>query len=267
MIRTCRKLLHLWPFRKGKQRVAHGLYSRFLRQLPEAEHFVHNGVQFELDLRDRMQAIFFLTGLYEPRTIATCLEHLPADRKSVYVDIGANVGLLSGQIKAGRPHSECHLFEADRKIFSRLKRNFELNRPDSVTLNHAAVSDKSGQRVVFHSSFESTESGWGRLANAMSDQPGEKQEVISIAIDDYLSQNQISGVDLMKIDVEGAEEKVILGAQRSMREKRIRAIVCEMNEEALVAFGTTTNGLKRLIESFGYREVKRVELNSLFLAV
>ena len=53
------------------------------------------------------------------------------------------------------------------------------------------------------------------------------------------------------IDVEGYEHKVLAGAARLLRERRIRAILCEFNEMWLRKAGSSPDALEALILQAG----------------
>jgi hypothetical protein len=77
--------------------------------------------------------------------------------------------------------------------------------------------------------------------------------VSAIRIDDYISDNSISKVKLIKIDVEGAEFEVIKGMKSLLlRDKPL--IVMEMNSEAQEAIGLSISYIKeQMSELFGYK--------------
>jgi hypothetical protein len=61
-------------------------------------------------------------------------------------------------------------------------------------------------------------------------------------------------VDLIKIDVEGHEPKVLAGAQRLLRERRIGAVLCEFNEIWLHKVGSSARELERIFQEAGFVE-------------
>jgi FkbM family methyltransferase len=265
-LKTVKVLLSLWPFHRGKQTFAHHLFRTLFRKLQSPIRTLVRGIHFELDLADRMQGIFFLTGLYEPKTIAAILSSLPPDEKSVYLDVGANVGLLSLQVRKARPLVQCHLFEPDPQTFQKLKKNVSLNPFRDIHLHQLIVSDQTAQQQAFHTSPMSSESGWGRLATHIGGNTAEANllRLPSITIDDHCAQARIEQIDLLKVDVEGAEALVLRGASRYLSEGKIKAVICEMNDGALQAFGMTSEKIKGLLASHGFTEVARFEMNALF---
>jgi hypothetical protein len=76
--------------------------------------------------------------------------------------------------------------------------------------------------------------------------------VPTLRLDDSAAEHGIERVDAMKIDVEGAELKVLCGAERLLRERRIRFIQCEAVERLAQAMGYSTVDVKRLLRGHGY---------------
>ncbi len=256
----------LIPFSKGKQTLAHHFYINFLSGINHRMIVRHNGVRFDINFADRMQAIFYLTSLYEPETVSTCLQLLHENKKGVYIDVGANIGLITLQVKARRQQTESHLFEPDPAVFSELKRNLALNILDPISYHQKAVSDIPNQTLTFYSSENIFESGWGRLSNQENKNQANGIEVKSVTLDDYIDQNKIETVDVLKIDVEGAEAKVLMGAKNSLKAQKIKHIICELNDPALAAFNSSSADLQKMLSDFGYKEVKKVGMNALFSA-
>jgi hypothetical protein len=64
----------------------------------------------------------------------------------------------------------------------------------------------------------------------------------------------IGQVDLLKIDVEGYEVRVLAGARRLLSERRIKAVLCEFNEEWLTKAGTSCAQLEDLLIAAGFIE-------------
>ena len=81
-------------------------------------------------------------------------------------------------------------------------------------------------------------SGWNSLANrplenyGINIKPISTEDVQSITLDQYCDKNKIEFIDLLKIDVEGAEYQVMLGTKSLFKNKRVRHCIFE--------FGGTT---------------------------
>jgi FkbM family methyltransferase len=256
-----RSAMRLWPYQKGKQRIAQAYYLKFLSRSNQTRLANVGNLKLSLKLSDRIQAIFYLTGLYEPATVSACVSKLKPG--SVYIDVGANTGLLAIQILARSPRTICHLFEADPGVFSQLEHNLKSNELTGYKINNLAVTDKSGVALTFFPSSNDGESGWGRLQNQkLETRTGLK--VNSVGLDDYLGKEMIKRVDLLKIDVEGAEETVLRGAQKSLQAKLIKTVICEINEGALAEFNSSPAAVKKILTDAGYAEIARFEMNCMF---
>lgn len=142
-------------------------------------------------------------GTYEAplqRLLADALR--PGD---VFYDIGANVGffslLASQRVGAGRVIA----FEPLPANLELLRRNLALNGADNVSIVDAAVADTSG-RARFTVGGSASQ---GALAD-------EGIEVAVVALDEL----DLPPPTVMKIDVEGAESRVLAGAVRLLTHHR-----------------------------------------------
>lgn len=125
-------------------------------------------------------------------------------------DIGANVGfftLLSATLvgASGRVIA----FEPLPRNISFLTRNLAINGVANTTLIEAAVSDRPGRAFL----EVATNPSMGTLAER-----GLPVEVV--ALDDLMEKGLLPLPDVMKIDVEGAESRVLLGARTLLRTAR-----------------------------------------------
>lgn len=73
-----------------------------------------------------------------------------------------------------------------------------------------------------------------------------------VTLDAYAAQKQIDRVDVIKVDVEGAEILVFRGATKLLSGKEAPAIFFEVNNTLSASFGTSTREVKELLISYGY---------------
>jgi len=143
-----------------------------------------------------------LLGTYEPEQTAL-FEELTASDNTVF-DVGAHVGYytLLASALAG-PDGRVTAFEPDADNLFFLRAHLELNRRSNVTVIESAVGERSGQALF----AAGTGSGTGRLAAA-----GEVSVPVT-GLDEFIAAG--GGIpDIVKIDVEGAEEMVLRGARQ-----------------------------------------------------
>jgi FkbM family methyltransferase len=171
---------------------------------------------------------------YEP-DVTAALERL-TQPGFVCADLGAHVGyftLLLARLTG--PEGRVFAFEAAADNARAVRRNVKLNGVGSrVTVETAAVVERSAGRVPLFpgragGSMEwTTDAGFAVRGDPASRAPAEAMRVDSIALDDYLPPN--SRLDLVKMDIEGAEGRALRGMRRLLREAR-PVVVLEFHRE------------------------------------
>ena len=169
------------------------------------------GATFELNFEERIEAEAFVRRGYETKVCAWILRRI--GRESVFLDVGANVGLISFTV--ARCGARVIAFEASSTNCLRWRANSALNPDVDVELVEAAVGDKDGTAMLMLGG----ESGWHTIS------PHGSLEVRQITLDDWTLRNDVQWIDVLKLDVEGYEGQVLRGAQRLLHESRIGAIV------------------------------------------
>lgn len=157
------------------------------------------------------------------------LKQLKPYIKGTVLDIGANIGTHTHFYT--QYANEVLAFEPNPKVLECLKHNCP-----KATILHCAVSDHSGYISM---------ADCGPNYGAAYTVPGNQIPCITI---DMLA---LPRCDYMKIDVEGDELAVLLGAKETIR--RHKPVMCiECNEHTLVRKGLTGEMLVRYIRSIGY---------------
>jgi len=123
-------------------------------------------------------------------------------KEPLIIDCGANIGLSVIYFKEQFPNSKIIAFEPERTIFSYLKKNIESLGLTGINLQNKAVWSKN--EVL---SFRNEGADASRIAVLHDENEGFKSfyEVEAVKLSDYIDQE----VDLLKLDIEGAEVKVI----------------------------------------------------------
>jgi FkbM family methyltransferase len=179
----------------------------------------------------------------------------------VVLDIGANGGLYSLlSARCVGNAGEVHAFEPGPSEFALLKHNIALNSLINVRANQIALSDKDGTRslgICSDGAFNSFSQ------NKLPQQIIKSWiDVDAMTLDTYASENRLKHIDLIKIDVEGAELQVLNGAQRLLRSLTPPpAILCEFSDTTLSAMGTSTPELWQAFEQLGYRLYRYISSN------
>jgi FkbM family methyltransferase len=206
------------------------------------------GATVWLDYGDRTQAIAYLTRRYDQRNVKLILSRLP--RGGQFFDVGANVGLISAQISHYRPDVSITSFEPNPAAVEILRRNLADTRSTIVT---AAVAASTGAARFVAPEHDL---GGGRILPDPGDGDGFEIDVVSL--DTYCRAHGIRHVDVLKVDVEGAEPDVLAGA-RKLLTRSIDTVLLEANDTLLDARGASRRDLITSMKAHGFRPLGRTD--------
>jgi FkbM family methyltransferase len=144
----------------------------------------------------------------------------PAAPIRTVVDLGSHVGLSVLWFHASFPEARIVAVEPHPVAFRRLRHN--VGNLDRVTLVNTAVSDTRGPRTMY-----SSQETWAATLEHRAGFESATQ-VTCERLDDLLTALDIDTVDILKVDIEGAERPVLstfasLGA--------VRTIICEYHAD------------------------------------
>lgn len=168
-------------------------------------------------------------------------------------DVGAMRGyitVLAGNIV--KNSGQVHSFEPEKKNYKRLLENISLNNLHNVITNNIGVYDKitSVDLNIFK------ERGWHSIGlpifNGRKIQAISKQRITTVTIDSYCRSRGINHVDLIKIDVEGAEKNVLMGSKELLSSRSIDVVVFEIARAPLEGMRGSVEELHELITGFNY---------------
>lgn len=187
----------------GLTRVANGL-SRYL---PAYEGVVRlgDGLRFQVDTTSTIErSIFFVGDFHRALTAVLRAQVRPGD---YCLDVGANVGFYTLKFAwwVG-PTGRVAAFEPNPAMAARVEENLRLNAFEHVDVVRKAVHDTVG-RLRFHVSANPLYSSVNAVADAQ-----QVLDVEAITLDAYVAAAGWPRVDAIKIDVEGHDCHVLLGA-------------------------------------------------------
>lgn len=197
-------------------------------------------------------------GNYEVAETAFC-EDVLAPGMTAF-DVGANMGLYTLLMaKLVGQTGIVHSFEPEPDNFGRLGVNVALNGCANVKARQTAVFSASGRRPL--SVYERRLNAWHSLgAPALADpfRPGALAtpvttvEVETVALDDYCREEEVARIDVLKIDVEGAELDVLRGARGLLESGRIDLILFEVSVPQVLSLGHRPDDIFTYLATFGF---------------
>lgn len=129
----------------------------------------------------------------------------------VFVDVGANIGYFSLlAAKLVGTEGKVYAFEPEPGNHGLLRKNIELNSYSNIQAIRKAVSNKSETTQLFLSALDS---GSHSLYSEAARGVNESVQVTTTTLDSFLAAEAWPGIDLVKIDVEGAELGVLEGME------------------------------------------------------
>ena len=161
--------------------------------------------------------------------------YLKNKKNSIVLDVGANVGNYSKDILESNKDSIVYAFEPHPKTYKNLVSNISNSRFKGFNLG---VGDENGKLELFDYDTKDGSSHASLYKDVIKDlHKGNpiSHEVDIIKLDEFLQEQKILNIDLLKIDTEGNEFKVLLGCIDTLREKRIYAIHMEFNEMNIIS--------------------------------
>lgn len=212
---------------RSKLRIARLLYHLVTPFYGKEKRIIRRGgLKFEVDISEGLDLSLFLFGNFQKHVTENKFIDLEED--SVILDIGANVGIMSLNFARKAPQGKVFAFEPTRYALKKLKRNVNLN-PELASVIEPVNS--------FLSSYEKKREDIKAYASWRIDKKvGQDQHQIhggtsmptegvpTMTVDEFANENGIDRIDFIKIDTDGHEYDVLLGAEYSIQRLRPQII-------------------------------------------
>ena len=197
-------------------------------------------------------------GLHEPVLSAAIVRIARA--ANAFADIGAHLGYFSCLAGAANPHLKIFTFEMDQRLSNRIAVNAAMNDLRRIEVVPKAVSDRA-TTVYYPARREDP-------GLQMTDAPPPEQDVAAcdaVTLDDFFRERR-PVPDFMKIDVEGAEMKVLRGGENLLRE-HLPTLFLEIHPQKLLRIGSSAEEVHDLLRDIGYKMFglrSRIDQNKFF---
>jgi FkbM family methyltransferase len=247
MFRSAIEAILLWyarhvPYHPYKQQISKRLRQIFQISLSGEYIETRGGLRWAMDAGDYTQQDLFWSGAKDAGEIREALHSMP--KGAVMFDLGANFGYYSITI-ASALQGDCRIyaFEPNPSTMDRFKRNVALNGTRGLHLLDAGLSDAPGHALVVETQAHS-----GAAYLRQTSLSG----VPMTTLDLFCEQNEIDRLDLVKMDIEGAELRALHGGIATF--KRFRpALLIELNPETSEREGYSVRDVVVFLEDLGYQ--------------
>ena len=195
---------------------------------------------FEMYVREK-EANGLHDGYCEPHETALIKKLVKPDW--CCMDIGANIGFFT--ILMSRQCEHVYAFEPEPHNFEMLKQNVVLNEFGDVTLYKEAVGDKNGTMPLY---LCPSDPGMHRLYKSKWCNDRTDTYVYCTQLDDY----KFSKINLIKMDIEGAEFGALLGMVELLI-KDHPLIIMEYHPMSIKEYGVRPDKVYEFLYKLGYR--------------
>lgn len=219
-------------------------------------------VQRLIDLNERLIFYPALRKFYEKRL---------SNKPLRVLDVGSNKGQSIDFFLSINPKAQIIGFEPNLRLFKYLEKKY--NNFLNIELQNYGVSEFSG-RLIFNENVLDETSSFEKL-NSKSDYLSRKAKILGVRVseitissyevevinlmDFIIGRNDLDNIDVLKIDVEGHEFKVLSGLFASEKLPTfIKYIQVELHNDDMYLNSNADKSIK-LLNKFGYSEIKRIK--------
>jgi len=210
-----------------------------------------NDIKYILDISDYIEWLVYFGITWEPKKN---LYSLIREGNTV-IDVGANIGEVTFNLaKLVGASGSVHSFEPHPFIFSKLLQNFQLNEFRNIQLNNVGLGSRVEQLYI--GPQVANNRGGTRINHS-----AEGSLVNITSLDNYVSRMHVQKINLIKLDVEGFELKVLRGAENTLRDKK-PILFIEINDSNLRAQGDSAYELFAFLNEVGYNNLVEATSNA-----
>ena len=213
-------IINKLPITRIKLLIARALFFG-LKPIYGAEKRIvkRNGINYEIDLTEGLDLSLFLFGNFQKHVSEN--KFISLKKNAVVLGVGANVGIMSLHFAKRSPEGTVYAFEPTHYAYKKLNRNRMLN-PElakRIVPMQSFVSSATNKDVDIQAF-----SSWKIDKKVGSDQHPihggaamSTEGVPTTTLDEFVQTQKIDTIDFIKIDTDGHEYDVLLGAEKTIK--------------------------------------------------
>lgn len=208
------------------------------------------GVKFFIDPFNFIGLLIKDQKIYEYKITNYIFKNLK--KNSIFFDIGCNEGYYSVIASKKNYSGKTYSFEPVKLLIKIIKKNLSLNNIKNCKIYNFAIGDenKSSKINIYHEKNEGSSSIVTKYKYS-----NKTQKILIKSLDNFYKMNKFNfKIDLIKIDVEGYELKVLDGMMNLINRRKINKILVEyhykvisMNELRIIENKIFASGYKKKI--------------------
>jgi FkbM family methyltransferase len=235
LLRRQLKVQHTYPVELYK--AIHYIYSKKGSVTPGDKviefNFVHESKRLKSLIRkDSSDAAVFhqIFGMGEYQCLVSLVKSFPELKIKSIIDAGANVGFTSLFLAANFPEARILAIEPDAQNFKILEQNVAANVPVPYVLLRKALWKNSGTVTMSNSFRDHRE--WSRQVVDTPEARQTSDQLEGIPVNELFQVAGTESIDILKIDIEGAEKEVFSDFNGSVEVlKRVKFLIIELHDE------------------------------------
>lgn len=251
-------LSNIWPLSACSE-LCRRVGARTLSRSIQISDFRGSG-RFVCDLAEHMCSHIFWRGAYSGEQLRLLERQLARD--STFVDVGANRGEFSIAAALKAVEGQVVSFEPHPLMYEHLLRNIAINQFANVRALQLGLSDRTDEVPLFEAGGRFVDGSWHAGLGTIHQMDARAQNVGIIRLvpfDVIREELGLHRIDVMKIDVEGAELSVLKGAEATIRACR-PMIMIELNEETCRSAGYSARDLVAWLKERSY-DIRLIDKN------
>jgi FkbM family methyltransferase len=207
-----------------------------------------------LRLSEHMQRRIFWLGYYNLLLVPFLKNFLRPGM--TFIDVGANIGEISlVAAKLVGPSGRVIAFEPIDRIAGELQMNAQRNQLEQISVVRVGLSNGHGARLPIYSSCGQgspgdEHSGLGSLYGAATGS-SPLQYIDVTTLDTWIDEHPMNRVDMIKIDIEGAELPCLQGARRTLQRFK-PVLIVELQDTTAITAGYRATDILDLLSGLGY---------------
>ncbi len=213
------KKIPMTRVRLGFARLLYFLFHTILRQ--DKQIIRRKGVFYEVDLTEGIDLSLYVFGNFQDNVTRNKYYSIPAD--AVVIDVGANIGSMTFKFAGMAPKGHVYAFEPTDYAYAKLFKNISLNPQFASRITPVkrflADQDRLKHEMKAYASWKVD----GSIPNPHPLHGGaikSADSVPAVTLDHFCLENGIQRIDLIKIDTDGHEYKVLKGARKMIKKYR-----------------------------------------------